>query len=405
MANGCNFMYMEDHSVELIHVCIGFKHVGAAHQSMEKMSVPALYAATLCCGVGKYSSSQFNALCSKLSISIDAVTTEDNLYIFMTVPSINREEAFKLLLEAIYYPKFEEREVKEIQQSMAYSLQDFTSNPVHTAYSVLIPAAVFKNHPYSRGNYGKTEEILKVSIKDLKEFRENYFTKNNIELCIWGDVSKRNATDLADKITSSLSRKTVQDNVREVSPQLTEGTTKYYADGSQTTIIFVMNSVPMLSKQRYACHLLYRILGENGSFMGRILSNLRSEKGLIYSGGVKLIDRLHSNYALGYLFVDNNKVFEAIDAMKKILDELCKNGISQEELDFAKENFKGSLAVDLRTSRLICGWFFGNAVKGLPVSFLNDLLKGIDAVTLEEINVLARNLLDKAKFIVIGKSK
>ena len=63
------FWFMEDKNTQLIHVVIGFKNSGSAYQSPDKISVPALCSFTMLCGVGKYSTMEFAAKCSELSLS------------------------------------------------------------------------------------------------------------------------------------------------------------------------------------------------------------------------------------------------------------------------------------------------------------------------------------------------
>ena len=402
--NNNKFWFMEDSNTQLIHIIIGFKYSGSAYQSIDKISVPALFAFSMLCGAGKYSTVKLKNKISELSLSINTQVSLDNFYISISMPLINKDEGIQLIMDILGNPKFEENEVKKIQQS-AYGLQDYADNPAGCIASTLAPAIIFKDHPYNRGTYGTTENMLKLSIDDLRNFHKNFLTQKNCVCYIGGNISQNDATELFEKITKALSQGNIADEVKNTEVKLNNSIVNYYADGTQTTIAFVLKNVPTNSKQRYAARLLFRILGENYCFKGRILSILRSQKGLIYSGGVRLYDANHSNYAIGYLWVANNKVNESIKVTKEILADLCNKGITQEELDFAKSNYIGTLATQLRSSLNLSLFFFANHLVGKPISCLNDTLLEIEKVALNDVNTLAKNLFKDVTFIVIGGAK
>jgi zinc protease len=159
-----------------------------------------------------------------------------------------------------------------------------------------------------------------------------------------------------------------------------------------------------LSSRRYAAALLYRILGEGYIFKGRILSKLRMEKGLIYTGGVFHVDLNHASYIFGELQTDNSKVSDAIDLLRSIVKDLRENGLNESELKFAKSNMKGRMLVQLRTSDDLCNFYFHKKLRGLGTTALEDSIERINSVTLEEVNAFAKNTLDEKhmSLVVIG---
>jgi zinc protease len=396
---------MNDGSSSLIHIKIAFRNSGAAHQEKSNAGLPLFYAATVFCGIGSYSKIQFAEVCSNLSARISCHSDMDNLYFSMTVPAMVLKEATSLFNLAIKSPNFEEDKIKEIQNNIAGYIQSYSSNTSDIVSSSIIPSIIFKSHQYENGEFGFPEDLMKLSRNDLKNYKAKFLVTSNAEVCVFGDISEVEAIALIDKIFSGIEKgKAAADNIQDVAPKLNSEIKKYYVEGPQSSVFLVLKTERPQSPKRHAALLLNRILGEGYAFKARILSKLRTEKGLIYSGGINTVNLNHASYVLGTLKTDNSKVEEAIDLLKVIIKDLRENGLSESELQFAKNNIKGTLLVGLRTSNALCHFYFYRKLLGFETVALAETMEKIDAVSLQEVNTLASEILDEnnMSFVVVG---
>jgi zinc protease len=330
----------------------------------------------------------------------------DYLYFSLTAPKIVLEKAVVLLNVSLTSPNFEEDKVKLIQNGMGGSMQNYAANPTDSAFASIIPSIIFKSHSYENGIFGLPEDFTKLSIDDLKNYKSKFLTVANAEVCVFGDILESEAISLIDKIFSKIENgEPATDDIRDTEPQLNSEIKKYYADGPQSSIFFVLKTERPMSDKRSAAAILYRILGEGLVFKGRILSKLRTEKGLIYSGNAYSIDSKHSSHIFGELHTDNSKVQNAIDLLKSIIKDLKEKGITEPEFQFAKNNIKGKLLVSLRTSEDLCRFYFHKKLLGFGTNALSETIEKIDHVTLAEVNSLAAKILDENVFVVIGGGK
>jgi zinc protease len=397
---------MNDGSAPLIHVKIAFKNAGASHQEKNKTGVPMFFSKAVFCGSGKYSKTQFAEECSNLSIAISCKADMDHLYFSLTAPKIALEKSVALFNVSLTSPNFEEDKVKLIQNGMGGSMQNYAANPTDLAFSAIIPSMIFKSHCYENGIFGLSEDFMKLSIDDLKNYKSKSLTVANAEICVFGDLSENEAISLVDKIFSGIENgKPAVDDIKDIDPKLNSEIKKYYADGPQSSVFFVLKTERPTSDKRSAAAILYKILGEGSVFKGRILSKLRTEKGLIYSGNACSIDLRHSSYIFGKLQTDNSKVQDAINLLKSIIKDLKEKGITEPELQFAKDNIKGQLLVSLRTSEDLCSFYFQKKLQGLGTNALSETIEKIYQVPLTEVNSLAAKILDVDVFVVIGGEK
>jgi zinc protease len=405
---GIKFWFMKDNSAPLVHVKIAFKNSGAAHQEKTKAGIPIFYSNAVFCGSGKYSKTQFAEECSNLSLIIRCKADFDRMYFSLTIPKIVLDKSVAIFNALITLPNFENDKVKIIQNEIVSYLQNYAMDSSGIASHSIIPSIIFKSHKYESGIFGSPEDFMQLSVEDLKNYKAKFLVTSNVEACVFGDISESEATLLIDKIFSGVEDgKPSPDNIADVVPQLNSEIKKYYAEGPQSLILFVLKTERPRSIKRHAAMLLYKILGEGYIFKGRILSKLRTEKGLIYSGAVHHIDWNHSSYVLGKLQTDNSKVLDTINLLKTIVKDLREKGINESELQFAKRNVKGSILVNLRTSENLCNFYFNKKLFGFDLNALSETIEKINGVILKEVNTLANSILDEnnMSFVVIGGKK
>jgi zinc protease len=246
---------------------------------------------------------------------------------------------------------------------------------------------------------------MKLSIDDLKEYKGKFLVTANAEACVFGDVSEKEAISLLDKVLFKIKKgRSTEDRIPDATLLLNSEIAKYYAEGPQSAIVFILKNERPLSLRRAAATVLYRILGEGCLFKSRIMSELRMKQGLIYSEVMAPIDLNHASYIFGVLWTDNSKTSQAMAALTKVVKDLREKGLTKEELKFAKSNIIGALFVGLRTSEDFCDFCFKKMVNGFRIEMLPYLLEKITNVQLEEVNELARELLDEnnMSWLVIG---
>lgn len=397
---GIKFWYSRDNSDPLINIAVAFKNCGSAHMDKTKTSVPNLFIGATFCGCGSYSKEEFQEKTEDISAIFYGHSDSDNVLFFFKYPKIVSAEAASLIQTFFSSPKLPKEEIEKMKSAVSYRLENYQVNPIHWCESVLFPKLLFKNHPYG-DSIATSENVLKLNDEDLRSFHKKYIVRSNVELCIFGDISEKEAVKLADQILSSIPKgEKAQDNIPDTEPTLENFSKKYHIEGPQSYIIFALPNILKNSEQKFAASVLYLILG-GGSFNSHMMKTLRSEQGIIYYGGVNKIEKKHSCFGIGLLQTSNNNTTAAIDNIKSLIKNLKEKGISQKELDFAKKNIKGKFLVNLRTSGDLCNFYIMKKLQGHSTNALDEFLRGIDAVTLDQVNSLANQILDEKNIPIV----
>ncbi|GHU13060.1 hypothetical protein FACS189449_07890 [Alphaproteobacteria bacterium] len=404
---GIRFLFMNDDSAPLVHVRIAFKYSGSAYQKKVKRGLPQFYAGAVFCGCGEYSKIQFDKKLTNIMAAGNCSSNNDFIVFSLTFPKIVLQEAASLFNALINKPTFEKNEVKLVQDGIVGGLQNYASNPSAAAGRIFLPAIIFKSHPYE--NSGIAEDVVMLSIDDLKKYKADFLVINNAEACVFGDISENEAKDLLDKIFHDVPKGTAtKDTVQDTEPLIKASVKEYYEQSPQSTIVFAVKTERHNSANRYVAAILTTILGGHSmAFKNKIMSILRTKEGLVYGGNTGVVHMNHASYVKGALKTDNSKVKKAVESLKKIIKYLRKNGITKEDLEFAKDNMKGSMLVAMRTSGDLCDFYSREMLLGNGVTALKDLLDGINNVKLEEVNDLAGKILDENNipFVIIAGNK
>ncbi len=222
-----------------------------------------------------------------------------------------------------------------------------------------------------------------------------------------GNLTDKKAIETIEKLFSGLKKgQTAKDNVSNAKIMFTNKRDFHHMEGPQSIIVFALPSLSIESNNYFASKILYHILGGN-SFKSRIISKLREKLGLIYYGSVHQIFNKHANWGLGTICTSNENVESAIHAVKEIIKELKTKGITENELKFAKQNIKGKFLTSYRTAYQMCAFYFNQKLLGQKSDALERLLKGLDNTKLEQVNQVAKDLLneDNIPFVIIGEKK
>jgi predicted Zn-dependent peptidase len=126
------------------------------------------------------------------------------------------------------------------------------------------------------------------------------------------------------------------------------------------------------------------------SFTSRLFKEVREKRGLCYH-----VRSSSSSYAdVGsweiYAGVATDKVEEATKAIMTELVKAKDDGVTQDELTIARKRLKTMLAFQAEDPEFMTEWYGRQELYGQPILTLDDYIKKIDSVTIENINVLIR---------------
>jgi predicted Zn-dependent peptidase len=139
-----------------------------------------------------------------------------------------------------------------------------------------------------------------------------------------------------------------------------------------------------------------------GSSSSRLFQEVREKRGLAYA-----VYSYASHYAdtgqIGlYVGTRPDNVSEALAVVGEELRRVVQEPVSDEELERAKENVKGRMVLSFESTLTHMNRLGGSVLMDVPLLSLDEMLAAIDAVSVDDVGALARELFDSERLSAAG---
>jgi len=158
--------------------------------------------------------------------------------------------------------------------------------------------------------------------------------------------------------------------------------------------------VPRGDERRFALRVLDTILG--GSTSSRLFQEVREKRGLAYSVYSYASHYVDSGQVGLYVGTRPDRVREAMDVIGTELRRLQEDGVSEAELELARENVKGRTVLSMESTLTRMNRLGSSVLMGVPVLTVDEVLAAFDAVTLEDVSALASELWQPQRLSAAG---
>ncbi|OCL96802.1 M16 family metallopeptidase [Arcobacter porcinus] len=306
--------------------------------------------------------------------------------LILELSSLNekRDIAINMFQKLIKSPNFSEDALKKIKTLAIGNLKRKESDFDDMA-SKGLNALLYKNTPLANPASGTVESISNIKLKDIENFIKDAFTLNNLTIVAGGDISFDELKNILTPILSSLNIGKVEEEKRI--DFTSKKDLKIIKKDTEQAYIYFGSSFNAQTKNEdnYKAKVASFILGGSG-FGSRLMEEIRVKRGLAYSAYASIgINKSYSSFT-GYLQTKNESSDEAKELVISLVEEFVKNGVTQEELDAAKNFLSGSEPLRTETLAQRLNRAFILDFKGLDQDYPKDELEKIQNLKLEDLN-------------------
>jgi len=399
---GIEAWLVEDHTNPILAINFAFRG-GAALDAEGLEGLAHMVTTLLDEGAGDMDSQAFQRKLEDLSVSLRFSAGRDTFTGRMRTLSENRGAALGLLKLALTQPRFDADAVARMRSQILAGLRRDLEKPGVLAGRGLFKA-VFPGHPYGRPVKGTLETNAAIGVENLRAFVRDRFAKSNLVIGVTGDISAAELAPLLDSTFGDLPVKSRDGRVAEIKPNISGKTIVIAKPMPQSSILFAQQGLKRDDPDFYAAYVMNHILG-GGGFTSRLFDEVREKRGLAYSVGSNLYPMDHTALILGSVGTASARVKETLKVVRDEWKRLADKGVSATELKDAKTYLTGSFPLRFTSSRRIAGILVGMQLENLGIDYLDKRNGYIEAVTLEQVNRLAGDLLqpEKLTFVIVGE--
>jgi zinc protease len=331
---------------------------------------------------------QLSELGALLGGDYNADTTETVTQYFYTVPAANLGVALhveSLRMEGLDLKQADwDKERGAIEQEVS---RDFSS-PIYTYLSQL-QAIMFAGTPYEHDALGTRPSFDKTDAKLLRDFYERWYAPNNAILVITGDVDPQNALAEVKTAFGAIPRRAVPPHATFTGAPVVPKTLTLPTD-LPFSLVTLAYPMPGLKSADFA----------TADILGDVLGSQRGALYAMVPAGHALLSEFayepKADVGFGLAaaaFPKGGDPKPVLGEMKSILATIAKNGVPPELVEAARRQELAQLAfMNDSITGLAESWSRALAFEG--ASSPDDIAKAYQAVTVEGVNRLARQILD-----------
>lgn len=345
----------------------------------------------------RHSAAELSYIMDSIGGHINAYTTREQTCFYAKVLDTSLNTAIELLSEMFFECAFDEDEADSERGVILEEIGMYEDAPDDVCYEKLM-ANCFKGS-LGRPVLGKPNTLTKMTGESLKKYKEKHYTAGNIVISLCGSFDDGHLKLIEEKFGGLPKTKSSKPRRAEYTPHIS--VRKKKTEQNQICAAFPSNSLK--DDERFAMNLLSMTLG--GGVSSRLFQNIREKYGLCYS-----IYSFQSNFSdTGLLTVSTgvskDTEMKTLSLIRAELQKFTDGGVTTDELDRARQQAISSLLMGLEStsSRMLK---LGNSMIGIGSCLTTDeLVERYEAVTCEDILVLARNRLDfgNLSLSVLGK--
>ncbi len=259
--------------------------------------------------------------------------------------------------------------------------------------------------PLGRPIAGTVESIRSLTRAQITRYYRSRYRPENMVVAVAGNMDHATVVRQVRKAfgrSNFLSDRTVRpvpvrrgDRARKTAA----GEVRRSRPFEQVNLVLGVNALIRTDERRYALGVLNAALG--GGTSSRLFQEVREHRGLaygVYSFASHYADAGMFGVAVGCL---PSKVDEVLTVVRDELRKLAEGGITPEELERGKGQLRGGLVLSLEDSGSRMSRIAKAELLYDELPSLDEIIARIDAVTLDDVQLLAKELFSQPETLAL----
>jgi zinc protease len=398
---GLDAWLVEDHSIPFVALELRFRGGGSLDPEGQR-GVTNLMVGLLEEGAAEMDAQGFARASESLAANFNYSVNDDRVSVSARFLTENRDQAVDLLRASLVDPRFDPDAIERVRAQVLSIIASAQTSP-RAIVSQAFDSLVFGDHPYGSSLDGTVETVTALSRDDIAAAHRGALARDRIYISAVGDITEAELAALLDQLLGDLPE-TGAPLPGAADPNLPGGVKVTDFATPQSIVAFAQPGIDRDHPDFFAAYILNHILG-GGGFESRLMTEVREKRGLTYGVYSYLADKDAAQLWMGSVASANDRVAEAIAVIRDEWASLHNEGVTPEELDNAKTYLTGAYPLQFEGNGPIADIAVGMQMEGLPTDYITTRNDKVNAVTLDDINRVARDLIDPEAltFVVVGQ--
>ena len=345
-------------------------------------------------GTQQRSAVQIAQTMDSVGAQTNAFTEKEHTCFYARVVEKHFPLAWDVLSDMFLNSRFAEEELQRERGVVLEEINMYEDSPEDVVFE-LFHSSLWGSHQLGRPILGTRGRVGAFTREDIRAYMREHYTADRLVVAVVGNIDHAELVRRVEAWQLPAAQEPVcltEGGVPEARP----AKILRYRGDEQVNLCLGVMGLSADDPRRYALLVLDSVLG--GSMSCRLFNEIREKRGLAYAVGT-----FQNGYrgcgSFGiYASTSPENAAEVLRLSRQTADDVCQNGITEAELDRAREYIKGTLALGLestsaRLMRLAKTECYHN--RYIDEEEFNG---HIDSVTREDVLDLARWMLAPHRF-------
>jgi predicted Zn-dependent peptidase len=330
---------------------------------------------------------------------LNAFTGKEYTAYYVRCAAEARDTALDVIVDMLRHSKFDPEEIEREKGVIVEEMNMYFDTPRDYIGGVF-ESLLYGDQPLGWDIIGRKETVRGATRDTFSSYLDEWYHPSRMVLGLGGRVGD-DVLERAQELLGDLpARETTAP--APVRPHENGRVSVFTKQSDQAHLILGVPSYPLTHPDRYALQLVASILG--GGMSSRLFTEVRERRGLAY-----YVFGVNYSYTdAGSLYaqagVDIQRIDEAVETIVGELRTIAAESVPADELEKARAFAKGRFVLELESPQGLILFGLRREVLEGRAPDLEEILGALDAVTAEDVQRVAADLIadEKLRLAVIG---
>jgi predicted Zn-dependent peptidase len=330
----------------------------------------------------------------------NAFTSKEYTGYYVKCAAEHRDVALDVLVDMLRHSKFDAAEIDREKGVIIEEMNMYFDTPrdfIDGVYEEL----VYGDHPLGWDIIGRKETVQGATRDTFLQYLGDWYKPSRMVVGVGGRIGD-GLIERVEQLLGELEDSPTGSPLAAL-PAVNGSPVKVHTKASdQAHICLGVRSRPLVDPDRYVLMVLSTVLG--GGMSSRLFTEVRERRGLAYY----VFSTNHSYTDAGSLYaqagVDIDRIDDAVSTVAAELKKIAAEAVPADELRKAKNFAKGRFVLQIESPHGLIMFGLRREVLEGEVAEPEEVLAGLEAVTAEDVQRVAQELIDDQalRLAVIG---
>ncbi len=318
---------------------------------------------------------------------LNAYTTKEEICVHASFRKNHFSIASELLSDIVQNASFPEEEIEKEKEVVLDEIISYLDSPAERIYDEF-EAKIFKGHSLGYNTLGTKASVNSFTRENLLAYMRRYFTASNMVISFVGGVELKVLKEELEQYFGDVPRKNVDLPHVQLSPfELFK--LKELKSNFQTHTVIGGRAPSYNEEDRKSLTLLTNVLG-GPALNSRLTLSIREKYGYAYNVEANYTTYSDAGFWSVYMGTDKKYLKKAIDLIYKEIESMRKIGLTARELEQAKEQLKGHIALSLDNNLELMLSLARSILIHNRIDSMQEVYQKIDGITLNDLERVAQ---------------